>query len=152
VKVKLQSPRPMPKGLKIARKANSRIAFRLYDPRKRFRSTPEAQPEPKGPRIHFFHGRGPLVPGVTAKKRKANLANLVKRCAALKSALESLPRQARRMALWRLRREAKANVKFKSPLRPGQPPGHQQRPKFGIDRVLAVCHGLAHEALYANTS
>jgi hypothetical protein len=70
----------------------------------------------------------------------------------LKSALETLPKQARRMALWRLRRAAKANVKFKSPLRPGPPPGHQKRPRLAIDHVLAVCHGLAFEALSANTS
>jgi hypothetical protein len=153
VKVKLPPKRPMPKGLKIPRKASGRMAFRLYDARKRFAPVTESTPEPKrGPRIHFFHGPAPLVPAPVPQKRKPNPATLFKRYEALKSALEDLPRQAKRMALWRLRRQAKANVKFKSPLRPGQPPGHQKRPRFAIDHVLAICHGLAHEALYANSS
>ena len=153
VKVKLPAKRPMPKGLNIPRKASGRMAFRLYDARKRFAPVTESKPEPKrGPRIHFFHGPVPLVPASPAQKSRANPANLFKRYAALKTALETLPKQARRMALWRLRRQAKTKVKFKSPLRPGPPPGHQQRPRLAIDHVLAVCHGLAHEALYANTS
>jgi hypothetical protein len=153
VKVKLPPKRPMPKGLKIARSVSGHMAFRLYDTRKRFAAETDAKREDRrGPRIHFFHGPGPLVPAPVPQKRKPNPATLFKRYASLKSALEDLPRQTKRMALWRLRRQAKENVKFKSPLRPGQPPGHQKRPRFTIDRVLAICHGLAHEALYANTS
>jgi hypothetical protein len=152
VTVKLPPRRPIPKGLKIKNRDTARMSFRLYDQRKRFNTLPKEKRGPKGARIHFFHDRGPLVPVVTSRKPKARLANLFRRYEALKSAIDNLPRQARRMALWRLRRETKANVKFKSPLRPGQPPGHQKRPRFAIDRVLAICHGLAHEALYANTS
>jgi hypothetical protein len=141
----------MPKGLIIAGTGTGRLRFRLYDTRKRFAPPAESKPE-RGPRIHFFHDRGPLVPASPAKQRKPNSANLLKRCEALRCALENLPREARRMALWLLRREAKSNTKFKSPLRPGPPPGHQKRPRFTIDRVLAICHGLAFEALFGNSS
>jgi hypothetical protein len=151
VKVKLPPKRPMPKGLTIKRQGEGRITFRLYDQRIGYKAAIE-KPATKGPRIHFFHDRGPLVPLAPANKPRRTVANLFKRCAALTSALETLPKQAKRMALWRLRRAAKADAKFKSPLRPGQPPGHQKRPRFEIDLVLTACHGLAHEALYANTS
>ncbi|MEQ1521227.1 MAG: hypothetical protein ABL936_08145, partial [Aestuariivirga sp.] len=71
---------------------------------------------------------------------------------ALKLALDDLPRQARRMARWRMRREAETAPKFKSPLRPGPPPGHRKRPIHEVDEVLTECHWLAWEALKPDTS
>ena len=81
-----------------------------------------------------------------------NAERLSRRLQALKSALEDLPRQARRMARWRVRREAAKAPKFKSPLRPGQPPGHRRKPTHEIDEVLTECHWLAWEAMKPNTS
>ncbi len=51
------------------------------------------------------------------------------------------------MARWRARREAEKAPKFKSPLRPGQPPGHRRKPTHEIDNILAKCHWLAWEAM-----
>ena len=152
VKVALPPHRPMPQGLVIGRKASSTMGFRLYDLRKRFQQTVSPAKEPRGPQVHFF-GAAPLIPVLqapTAQAQRATSSNLVQLCRrfeALKLALETLPRQAKRLARWRLRRTAKTDAKFTSPLRPGKPPGHQQRPILEVDNVLRACHGLASDVL-----
>ena len=35
---------------------------------------------------------------------------------------------------------------FKSPLRPGHPPGYRRKPTHEVDEVLTECHWLAWEA------
>ncbi len=70
-----------------------------------------------------------------------NAARLSRRLQALKLALDDLPRQARRMARWRVRREAMKAPKFKSPLRPGPPPGRRKRHIHPIDEILADAMG-----------
>ena len=77
---------------------------------------------------------------------------LTRRLQALKLALEDLPRQARRLARWRVRREAMPSPKFKSPLRPGPPPGHRRKPVHQIDEVLIECHWFAWNAMKPDTS
>jgi hypothetical protein len=77
---------------------------------------------------------------------------LSRRLQALKLALEDLPRQARRLARWRVRRETAKNPKFKSPLRPGPPPGHRRKKVHEVDEVLAECHWLARDAMKPDTS
>ena len=81
-----------------------------------------------------------------------NASRLGRRLQVLKLALDDLPRQARRMARWRMRREAMKAPKFKSPLRPGPPPGRRKRHIHEIDEVLAECHGLARWAMEPDTS
>ncbi|HUQ36314.1 MAG TPA: hypothetical protein VM144_08055, partial [Aestuariivirga sp.] len=81
-----------------------------------------------------------------------NAGRLSRRLQALKLALDDLPRQARRMARWRMRRENMPSPKFKSPLRPGPPPGHRKRQIHPIDEILANCHWLAWEAMKPDTS
>jgi hypothetical protein len=81
-----------------------------------------------------------------------NAARLSRRLQILKRALEDLPRQARRMARWRVRREAMKAPKFKSPLRPGPPPGRRKRHIHEVDEILANCHWLAWEAEKPDTS
>ena len=152
VKLALPPHRPMPQGLVIGRKASSPMGFRPYDLRKRFRQTASAAKEPRGPQVHFF-GAAPLIPVLqapTAQVQRATSSNLVQLCRrfeALKLALETLPRQAKRLVRWRLRRTAKTDAKFTSPLRPGKPPGHQQRPVLEVDHLLRACHGLASDVL-----
>jgi hypothetical protein len=51
-----------------------------------------------------------------------------------------------------MRRENMPSPKFKSPLRPGPPPGRRKRHIHPIDEILADCHGLAWEALKPDTS
>jgi hypothetical protein len=79
-------------------------------------------------------------------------ARLTRRLQALKLALDDLPRQARRLARWRVRREKAQSPKFKSPLRPGHPPGHRRKPVHEVDEVLIECHGLACDAMKPDTS
>jgi hypothetical protein len=144
----------MPKGLKIKAKGKGVPRFRLYDTRKRFLPLDAERPEGKrGPRIRFMALPNPLIPAALTQKPKPNrVAGISRRLAALKLAFDTLPQQAMRMARWQLRRALKAGVKFTSPLRPGHPPGHQKRPRFTIDHVLEVCHGLAFDVLAANSS
>jgi hypothetical protein len=81
-----------------------------------------------------------------------NGERLSRRLQALKLALDDLPRQARRLARWRVRRENMPSPKFKSPLRPGPPPGRQRKPIHPIDEILTECHWLAWEAERLDTS
>ena len=71
---------------------------------------------------------------------------------ALEAALQDLPRQAMRLARWRMRQEMSQNPSFKSPLRPGRPPGHRRRATHAIDELLSECQWLAHYAAMADTS
>jgi hypothetical protein len=64
----------------------------------------------------------------------------------------SVFRQAIRLARWRIRREKIPSLKFKSPLRPGRPPGHRQKKTHEVDKLLTECHWLAFEALKFDTS
>jgi hypothetical protein len=77
---------------------------------------------------------------------------LSRRLQALKLALEDLPRQARRLVRLRAKREKVPSLKFKSPLRPGPPPGHRRKPIHEVDEVLAECHWLAWDAMRLDTS
>ena len=162
--VKLAPSRAMPAGTIIGKGGNSRPSFRLFDPRKSFAELREKIPPRRLPRIHFF-GPDPRVAALWPAPRPAVVAEpapppddfvsaepLTRRLRALKSALEDLPRQARRLARWRLRREKVPSLKFRSPLRPGPPPGHRKKPTHEVDEVLIECHGLAYDALRHDTS
>jgi hypothetical protein len=89
---------------------------------------------------------GPPPDGLVNAKR------LSRRLQALRLALDDLPRQARRLARWRLRREKAKTPKFRSPLRPGRPPGYRRKPIHEVDEVLIECHGLAWDAMKPDTS
>jgi hypothetical protein len=150
----------MPKG-KIGKGSGpSHPAFKLCDKRIFFPelSNPRVKYAKYPPRIHVFPydilvpiARPAVVPppppdGLISATR------LTRRLQALKSALDDLPRQARRMARWRVRQEAAKAPKFKSPLRPGPPPGHRKRPIHEVDDVLSECHWLAWEVMRPDTS
>ena len=163
--VKVAPSRPMPKGQMIGKGDGSRLpSFQLFDTRKDF---PELRHHrvkyaKSPPRIHFF-GSDPRVAAlwpapqpvaapVSPPDGLVNAERLTRRLQALKLALDDLPRQARRMARWRVRREAAKAPKFKSPLRPGRPPGHRRKPVHEVDEVLNECHGLACWAMEPDTS
>ena len=163
--VKVAPSRPMPKGHIFRKGDGSRLpSFQLYDTRKDFPELRQRRVKyaKHPPRILFFGDDSrvdslwPAPPPVTAPAPPpdglVNAARLTRRLQALKLALEDLPRQARRMARWRVRRENMPSPKFKSPLRPGPPPGHRKRHIHPIDEVLANCHWLAWEALKPDTS
>ncbi|HEX7110311.1 MAG TPA: hypothetical protein VF224_13815 [Aestuariivirga sp.] len=159
--------RPMPSG-PIGKGRASCPSFQLFDTRKNF-----AARRRKGrrliPRIHIFGddlwGNDPTVASLWAMRRPMAIADapppsdglvnserLSRRLQALKLALDDLPRQARRLARWRVRREAMPSPKFKSPIRPGPPPGHRRKPVHLVDEVLIECHGLAFDAMKPDTS
>jgi hypothetical protein len=160
--VKLAPSRPMPSGA-IGRGGRLRTSFQLFDPRKSFAVLrPHGKATRNPPRIHIF-GSDPRVAALWPSSQPAadptpppdglvNAARLARRVQILKLALEDLPHQARRLARWRVRREKSQNPKFKSPLRPGHPPGYRRKAVHEVDEVLAECHGLACDALKPDTS
>jgi hypothetical protein len=164
VVVKVAPSRPMPKGTVIGKGERSRLpAFQLYDTRKYFPELCQRRVRyaKYPPRIHFF-GLGskvddlwPSRPPKAAPLPADGLVNgegLSRRLQVLKLALDDLPRQARRMARWRLRRAAMPGHVFRYPLRPGPPPGHRKRQIHPIDEILTDCHALAWHAMKPDTS
>ena len=160
--VKLALSRPMPKGHMIRKGGTPRSSFQLFDRRKNFEALRRRRFTRMAPRIHFF-GSDPRVAALWPARPPAaapapppdglvGAERLSRRLQALKFALDDLPRQARRLARWRVRREKAPSPKFKSPLRPGHPPGYRRKPVHEIDEILAECHGLACDALRPNTS
>jgi hypothetical protein len=97
-------------------------------------------------------GRPPVAKAAVPPDGLVNAVPLTRRLETLKLALEDLPRQARRMARWQARREAMPSPKFRSPLRPGPPPGRRRKPTHLVDEILNDCHGLAWDALKPDTS
>ena len=154
------------KGFAPAGTRRRRVSFRLFDKRQQFlpwRPTPASAKD--WPRIHFF-GVSPLVPLFQRQsvERRSAVREVAKpdgtvsalrlglRLAAVKMALDDLPRQAFRLARWRIRRKAMRSPTFTSPLRPGPPPGYRKKPVEEIDFVLKECHALAWDVLKEDTS
>jgi hypothetical protein len=161
--VKLPSSRPVSRPKPSIRKGGgSRLSFQLFDARKNFAIRRRRKGPRVVPRIHFFNsdstvtslwlGRPPVTDAAAPPDGLVNAARLTRRLETLKLALEDLPRQARRMARWRARRETMPSPKFRSPLRPGPPPGRRRKPTHLVDEVLIECHGLAWDALKPDTS
>ena len=158
--VRLSASRPMP-AAPIGKGGNSRPSFQLFDPRKNFTRRRRRRPARNPPRIHFFgsdwavttwQARPPIADPAPPSDGLVGAERLSRRLQALKLALDDLPRQARRLARWRVRRENMASPKFKSPIRPGPPPGRRRKPVHPIDKVLTECHWLAWEAERPDTS
>jgi hypothetical protein len=141
-------------------------AFQLFDPQTRIMLPRRRTPPRPGPRIHMFNADNQLVtiwpPSRPAGKPAravppstdglVNGARLIRRLEALEAALADLPRQARRLVRWRMRQEKAPNPSFKSPLRPGRPPGHRRRAVHQVDELLSECQWLACRAAMADTS
>ncbi|MCV3242841.1 hypothetical protein [Mesorhizobium sp. ZC-5] len=110
----------------------------------------------------------PIVPRrMPAPGDPVDTTRLGRRLATLSSALDGQPRQAKRFARWRARRDAiRAEEKSRDtttqsghlpqvgrrphrnwPLRPGRPPGWRRKPDHEVHEVLDVVHGLAFWAL-----
>ncbi len=129
-------------------KPPARMAFPLFDPRKRFGQRRTAYTSltprisfiaPAAPVIPFF--QKPEAPPQPAPQKQVGARRLCLRLKALAAALEDLPHQARRLVRLRARRESKPV--FLTPLRPGRPPGHRKIPWHDVDLVLAECHSFA---------
>ena len=152
------------RAIKPSKRGTSRPSFQLFDLQPRIvlprrRRTPRAVP-----RIHFFNTDGefitigpPIRPAKAPARTKSadgmvNAARVIRRLEALESALADLPRQAKRLARWRMREEKSENPSFKTPLRPGRPPGSRRRAVHLVDELLDECQWLAHRAAMPDTS
>jgi hypothetical protein len=161
--------RPMPvKPIGKGVGSNRPPSFQLFDPRKRFKPVRAMKSIRLVPRIHVFSPPDPTVAALWAARAArvsspaaapappsdglASAESLTRRLQALKSALEDLPRQAKRLARWQQRRKSAPGHKFLSPLRPGRPPGHRRKPIHEVDEVLIECDDLAWEAMKPDTS
>jgi hypothetical protein len=160
VVVKLAPSRATPAGHRIGKGGGVRTSFQLFDPRKRVAALrlPPRKIVRNPPRIHFFpyDSLRPVPPPVadpaTPPDGLVSAQCLTRRLQALKLALDDLPRQAKRLARWQLRRKKAPSHKFLSPLRPGHPPGHRRKPIYEVDEVLIECDDLAWEAMKPDTS
>ena len=166
VVVKLTALRPRPEGCKPAapkeKASGSRLpSFPLFDPRKRLKFARGPRGKRAQPRVRFID-YDPRVVALWPKPRPVaepppppdglvGAARLHRRLQAVKLALDDLPRQARRLVRLQERRAANPDlapgVKFKSPLRPGRPPGYRRKPVHEVEEVLADCDWLAGAAM-----
>jgi hypothetical protein len=164
--VKPRPLRPLPRGLRISGTGRAAMAFRLFDPRRRLaradrRRAGGPRPGPRiriidagfDPRIALFR---PARPDPTTPPAAADdtvsARPLSRRLAAIRAALEDLPRQARRLARWRARPIEKRRPRYATPLRPGGPPGLGRITRHEVETILANCHWLARDALAPDTS
>ncbi len=164
--VKPVASRPKRAGaLRTKKGLNPRMpSFQLFDPQKRIVLQRRRIPKRPGPRIHMFNADNQLVtiwppprPTASAAPAKSadglvSAARIIRRLEALESALADLPRQARRLVRWRKRQETSPNPSFKSPLRPGRPPGYRRRAVHPVDELLSECQWLAWDAMRTDTS
>jgi hypothetical protein len=153
--MKLRAPRPLPAGL--AGFADARAwrtpAFALLDSLKHF--TLDDFDNNALPRFSFDSSFDPTFyqSQQMQPETPVDATQLFSRLRALRHALNDLPRQARRLARWKARRDLalKSKAPFKpmriTPFRPGLPPGWRQRSIHPVDDVLRECHGLAFHAV-----
>jgi hypothetical protein len=153
------------KGSSTAKKGggSTRVEFQLFDSRKNFERRRRKTGPKMVPRVTFIDINPNTPPFLRARPRyvepapppddgKVNAARLCRRLAAIKAALEDLPRQAKRLARWRARRNGMTMPKFRDPMRPGRAPGYRKRHRHEVDAVLKECHALAWYALKPDTS
>ena len=165
--VKPGSSRPRPAGPARTRKSVTSLpSFQLFDPCKRIMLPRRIMPRRSSARLHIFTADNELVtiwppprpatnPAPAPAKSADGMvsaARIIRRLEALESALADLPRQARRLVRWRMRQETSQTPSFKSPLRPGRPPGYRRRKIHEVDELLSECQWLACHAAMADTS
>ena len=150
--------RPMPKNIVRTGQGKARISFRLFDPRQCFfQKRRKPKPAGAGPRIAIFSdGAYRTISFAPPPKPPSdgleNSAHLVHRLRALQAALDDLPAQAKRLVRVLARRQNIPHLSLRTPLRPGRPPGHRQKPAQEIDHLLRECEWLARNTLPPNTS
>ncbi len=158
--------RSAPAGLAISGKGQGRVSFQLFDPRRRFdgdlgRPTRGSRPQPRirfmdvacDPRIPLFRQPEPAPASQASDEdNTVNAKPLCRRLAAIKGALDDLPRQARRLARWRARPIEARRPRLASPLRLGAPPGRRRRPTHEVHEILNECHWLARNVPVPNSS
>ena len=159
--------RPRPAGtVKPGKRGTSHPSFQLFDPQTRIVLPRRRISNRAVPRIHMFNADGEFItigPPIRPTKASApartksadglvNATRVIRRLEALEEALADIPRQAMRLARWRMRQERSPNPSFKTPLRPGRAPGYRRRAVHQVDELLQECQWLAHRATMADTS
>ncbi len=153
--------RSMPASIARTGQGKKRQSFGLFDPRQRFwRQRPAKKTPAALPRIISLTDEGlrrlkeSLNAPAPADKKANDISpiNLLRRLEAVVGALNDLPHQAKRLVRALARRQDVPKLKFRTPLRPGHPPGHRQKPRLEIDHVLRECDWLARNALSPDTS
>jgi hypothetical protein len=164
----LQARRPVPAApIVSSAKGEGRVSFRLFDPRRNPSSNHRgygtgASGNPRisvidvtfDPRIPLFrpiHQNSPEAAD-QEEDHTVNAGPLCRRLAAIRAALEDLPRQARRYARWRARPLETRRPRRWESLRTGPPPGLHRKPGREVDEILSECHGLARHAAASDTS
>jgi len=126
-------------------------AFPLFDPRKRFKMNGQRRyARGPGPRISSFddHSWTAFEDRTVSPDDQVDAEPLVRRLQSVKSALDDIERQARRLVRAEVRRAARTKKRVVlRPMRPGRPPGHREKGQREVDQVLADCHTLALRAL-----
>ena len=131
---------PIPKGSG----AGGRIpCFALFDPRRRI-GTARHGASGANANVWFLDGLDvrQARPAPPSPDDMLSTARLRRRLAAVLHALETIPKQARRLARAYLKQERPIR-----PMRPGRPPGFRAKGQREIDDILADCHELALIAL-----
>jgi hypothetical protein len=159
---------PSERHVRGASCSKNRVTFKLFDPRKRFdhrddssgSSSIETYVSNLGPRIRTvdvaFDPRVLLFHQPAARAPKSdgavNALPLCRRLAAIKLALDDLPRQAKRYLRWQAKSIEVRKPMLSSPLRPGAPPGLGTRSRYEVHKILRECHDLAYMLPAPNTS
>jgi hypothetical protein len=126
-------------------------AFALFDPLKSFDPDSIWDADPSYQSGYTLTKSNPY-PDTSTDHTPTDATHIAHRLNAILRALNDLPRQARRLKRWELKRDAALKAckpTRMSPMRPGLPPGWRERKVHEIDDVLGECHGLAHELLNA---
>jgi hypothetical protein len=156
--VKPIAVRPKPSGPITGKGGKSRCSFQLFDTRKSFPELRKKKILRVAPRF-YLAGYDPRVAALWPTPRPPappappptdglfDAARITRRLHALKSALDDLPRQAKRLARWRLKRANISHLKMRYPMRPGRAPGHRAKKTHEIDEILSECHYFAWEVM-----
>jgi hypothetical protein len=109
--------------------------------------------DPRVAALAMFRPRPPEPPP-PPDRSEIDAGRLARRLLAFKLALADIPKQARRLARLRRRREEiqKKRPTYTAPIRQGHPPGHRKKPVHEVDHVLVECQWLARDAMRADTS
>ncbi len=131
--------------------ANRILAFALIDPLKHFDFGPRRRCAKSFPRITCLGLSDPRpIPEmhIPLPGDPVDAGHLRRRLEAFERALSDIDGQAQRLARWR----ARHRHSYRSPMRPGHPPGRRKRPVHEIDTILKDLHALALHADDPDTS
>lgn len=150
ITVRLRPKRALPDGFVIAAGGAARApVFALLDPLRR-PGIKGDKPVPgwAAPRIRLIGDNiaDGAMPKGRARAALVDASALCRRIEAMRDALENLPREAKRLARWHMRRALDPRPGRVSTLRTGRPPGSRLQVGHAIDQILRECHALARMA------